>query len=61
MEAVEAVEAVEVVEAVEAVEAVEEDLLPHNHHSSRNNNKMLHQPQMSKRWESFPILLTEIA
>ena len=54
-EAVEAVEGEEVEVVEEEVveeEAEEEDLPPHSHHNSRNNSKMLPQPQMSKRWES---------
>ena len=49
----EAVEEAVVAEAVVA-EAVEEALPPHNHHNHHSSNRMLHQLQMSKQWESFP-------
>ena len=54
-EAVEAeeVEAEEVEVEVVEVEAVE-DHQPCNSHNNHSNNKMLHQRQMSKQWESFP-------
>ena len=54
-EVVEVAAEVEEAVVVEAVEAVEAEGLPHhNHHSNHSNNRMLHQQQMSKQWESFP-------
>ena len=56
----EAVEEEAVEEEEAEVEAVEEDLPPHSHHNSRNNNKMLRQPQTSKQWENSLIPSTAI-